>query len=91
MERDNKLMYLQEFKIALIEKDIQKLEKLADIDLQFDTVEEMQEAMFLIKQAEEFLRELKNDTALSMQQLKKNIDSLKATETPAVKKLDITS
>jgi len=84
-------MYLQEFKIALIEKDIQKLEKLADIDLQFDTVEEMQEAMFLIKQAEEFLRELKNDTALSMQQLKKNIDSLKATETPAVKKLDITS
>lgn len=91
MERDNKLMYLQEFKIALIEKDIQKLEKLADIDLQFDTVKEMQEAMFLIKQAEEFLRELKNDTALSMQQLKKNIDSLKATEAPAVKKLDITS
>lgn len=91
MERDNKLMYLQEFKIALIEKDIQKLEKLADIDLQFDTVKEMQEAMFLIKQAEEFLRELKNDTVLSMQQLKKNIDSLKATEAPAVKKLDITS
>jgi len=84
-------MYLQEFKIALIEKNIQKLEKLADVDLQFDTVEEMQEAMCLIKQAEEFFCELKNDTALSMQQLKKNIDFLKATQTPTVNKLDITS
>ena len=84
-------MYLQEFKIALIEKNIQKLEKLADVDLQFDTVEEMQEAMCLIKQAEEFFCELKNDTALSMQQLKKNIDLLKATQAPTVNRLDITS
>jgi len=84
-------MWINEFKIALIEQDTQKLEKLAGIDLQFDTVEEMQEAMCFIKQAEEFLRELKNDTALSMQQLKKNIDFLKATQAPTVNRLDITS
>jgi actin-related protein len=91
MERNNKVMWIQEFKIALIEEDTQKLTELADADLAFETVEEMQEAMYLIQQAEIFFDRLKNETALSMQQLKKNIDFLRSTEAPAINKLDITS
>jgi hypothetical protein len=84
-------MWLQEFKIALIEKDAQKLEELAGANLQFDTVEEMQEAMYLMKQAQELLNKLKDDTALSMQQLQQNIDFLKETQVPVANKLDIIS
>ena len=84
-------MWLQEFKIALIEEDTQKLAELSDADLQFETVEEVQEAMLLIQQADKLFNRLKNETALAMKQLKKNIDFLKSTEAPAVSTLDITS
>ena len=84
-------MWLQEFKIALIEEDTQKLAELSDADLQFETVEEVQEAMLLIQQADKLFNRLKNETALAMKQLKKNIDFLKSTEAPITSTLDITS
>lgn len=91
MEGNSKLMWLQEFKIALIEEDTQKLAELSDADLQFETVEEVQEAMLLIQQADKLFNRLKNETALAMKQLKKNIDFLKSTEAPITSTLDITS
>jgi len=91
MERKYKLMWIQEFKIALIEEDTQKLAELADADLQFCSVTEIEEAMFLIKQANELCVKLKSDTALSLKQLKKNIDFIRATEAPPSYKLDIIS
>lgn len=91
MERKCELMWIQEFKIALMEEDTQKLAQLVDADLQFETTEEMQEAMYLIKEAQKLFSELKNETVRSMKQLKKNIDFLRATETPVVSVLDITS
>ena len=91
MERNYKLMWIQEFKIALIEQDIQKLATLIDADLQFDSIEEIEEAMYMIKEARKLLSKLKNETAISMQQLKKNRDFLNATQPPVVNKFDITS
>lgn len=84
-------MWIQEFKIALIEQDTQKLGTLIDADLHFDTTEEIEEAMYMIKEAQKLLNELKNETAISMKQLKKNINFLNATQSPVVNKLDITS
>ena len=84
-------MWIQEFKIALVEENIQKLAELADADLQFDTIEEIQEAMYLIKQADVLFHRLKNETAVAMKQLKKNINFLRATEAPVANKLDIIS
>lgn len=84
-------MWLQEFKIALIEEDIDKLMELVDADLQFETIEEVQEAMVLIQQAEKLFAKLKDETALSLKQLKKSIDFVRSTETPYINRLDITS
>lgn len=84
-------MWLNALKIALIEKDIEKLEELSNAKLEFTTLEEMQEALYLIQEAEQLLTTLKNRTALSMQQLKKNIDFLKATQSQEYNKLDLIS
>jgi len=84
-------MWIQEFKIALIEENTQKLADLTEIDLEFESVEETKEAMYLIKQAEALFYKLKDETTLSMKQLKKNINFLRATEAPSVNTLDITS
>lgn len=84
-------MWLNELKIALIEKDIEKLEELSNVKLKFETMEEMQEALYLIQEAEQLLTTLKNKTAMSMQQLKKNIDFLNATQSHEPNKLDIIS
>ena len=84
-------MWLNEFKIALIEEDTQKLAKLAEEDLHFETIQEIEEAMYLIKQADELFQRLKDETAATMKQLKKNINFLRATESPVQNRLDITS
>jgi len=84
-------MWINEFKIALIEQDTQKLEKLVDADLKFDSIEEIEEAMYLIKEANKLFTKLKDETAISMKQLKKNIDFLSATQPPVINRLDITS
>jgi len=84
-------MWIQEFKIALIEENTQKLAELTETDLKFESVEETKEAMYLIKQAETLFYRLKDETAFSMKQLKKNINFLRATEAPSANTLDITS
>jgi len=84
-------MWNDEFKIALIEKDTQRLEELVNVELKFDTFEEIEEAMYLIKEANRLFTKLKDETAVSLNQLKKNIDFLKATQSPFKNRLDITS
>ena len=84
-------MWINEFKIALIEKNTQKLEKLVDADLKFDSIEEIEEAMYLIKEANKFFTKLKDETVISMNHLRKNIDFLRATQSPLENKIDIIS
>lgn len=91
MEREQQLMWIKQFKIALIEKDTKKLEELSHRMPEFQTLQEMQEALYLIKEAEEVLNALKKRTATAMQQLKNNIDFLKATEMAKHNRLDIIS
>jgi len=91
MERNDQLMWLQEFKIALVEEDTDKLTDLSTQELQFGTVAEMEEAMILIQQAEKLFKRLKDETAVAMKLMKKNIDFVRSTQAPLDNKLDITS
>jgi hypothetical protein len=84
-------MWLKEFKIAIIEKDIQKLEKLMDEVPTLESQEELQEAIALLKEATDLVQGLKDSTAESMAQIKKNINFLKSTQEGRVHKLDIKS
>lgn len=84
-------MWLNNFKIALIEKDTDKLGKLIGSMPQLENLKEMEEAMYLMKEAKNLLFSLKNETALSMKQIQKNREFLKSALAPQVRKFDIKS
>ena len=72
------LMWLNDFKIAIVEQNIEKLNELMDSIPQLETKEEMTEALYLIKEASELVQNLKNETSNSMGQIRKNLHYLKS-------------
>lgn len=84
-------MWLKSLQIAIIEKNTDELDKLLDETPKFKDVEEMERAMYLLREAAQLLYELKDETALTMKQLKKNIDFLESSKSPQIRKLDIKS
>lgn len=85
-------MWINRFKIALVQKDTDLLKNLLDEDIShFKSQKEMHEAMYLFREALELLYTLKDETSSSMKQIKKNIDFLKSTQPQAINKLDIKS
>ncbi len=84
-------MWLKELKIALVQRDISKLEELVDNLPLLEKAQEIDEALHLLAAATTFLTELRDDTQASMIQMKKNIDFLKSTQAPLTSKLDINS
>ena len=84
-------MWLNELKIALIQKDTAKLGKLVENLPHLKKAEEIDEALHLLAAATTLITELRDDTQTSMIQMKKNIDFLKSTQAPLVSKLDINS
>lgn len=83
-------MWLQEFKVALIRKDAETIGTLLDSMPQLQG-EELEEAGCLLRQARELLQTEQSRTRNKMQQLRKNVDFLKSTQSETPKKLDITS
>ncbi len=84
-------MWINKLQIAIIEKNTDELDRLLDTMPTFDSVKKMESAMYLLKEASELLHTLKDETASTMGQLKKNIDFLRSTETKKPNKLDIKS
>ena len=84
-------MWLKQLKIAVVQKDIEQLEKLLDELPNFDDPKEIEEALYLLYEATDILQTLKDETAASMAQMKKNIDFVSSTEVKKAAKFDITS
>jgi len=84
-------MWLNKLKIAVAEKDTDKLAKLLDDIPKFDNLKDIEKTAFLLKNAMDLLENLKNETALSMKRVKKNLDFLKSTQPSTPNKLDIKS
>ena len=82
-------MWLNDFKIAIVEQNIEKLNELMDSIPQLETKEEMTEALYLIKEASELVQNLKNETSNSMGQIRKNLHYLKSTQNQATSNLEI--
>ena len=83
-------MWINEFKVALIRKDVQMIEKLISEIPRFSELQEIKEASFLLLEANTLLSSLQDETAHSMMQIKKNIHFLRSTQTETPSKLDIT-
>ena len=83
------LMWINEFKVAIITKDTKKIDQLIMNMPQFETLEEMQEAFYLFNHARELLESLKNETAQSMKKIKDTIRYIESTNAKTPSKLDI--
>lgn len=82
-------MWSNEFKVALITKNTKELDKLILEMPQFETLDEMQEAFYLLNHAKELLESLKDETAQSMKKIKDTIRYLELTQPNNIQKLDI--
>lgn len=82
-------MWLNKLKIATIEKDVASLEKLLRDVPELKEKREREEALYLLKEATLQMQKLKDETLVSMQQMKKNLDFLRATDSRSFKNLDI--
>ncbi len=71
--------WLSELKVAVVSKDPQKISTLIDTMPTFEKIEEMHQALFLFKEAYLLMNELKNETLLQREQIKKSMDFLKST------------
>jgi len=68
-------MWLKELKIAVIQKNVEQVEK----------------TLYLLEEAKSIVQGLKDETAESMAQMKKNIDFLNSATADKTAKFDITS
>lgn len=84
-------MWINSFKIALIEKDIPSLDKLLQTVPHFTDIKEMREVSFLLKEAGQLLQKEKNATAHEMHQIKKTLDFLDASTSNKKSNFDIKS
>ena len=83
--------WLNKLKIAVVQKDTKLVDKLLDDIPALEDEKEIKNALFLLDEAVNIVQNLQNETAISMKQLKKNIDFLSATQSSVINKLDITS
>ncbi|WP_373002762.1 hypothetical protein [Sulfurimonas sp.] len=82
-------MWLTKLKIAIIEKNTDALDALLDDIPELSEAEEVEQAIYLLKEATELLYTLQDETKISMNKIKKNIAFLRSTERQKINKLDI--
>lgn len=84
-------MWLNKLEIAIIEKDMDKLDELLNKLPEFENEDEMVKASYLLKEALELVYKLRSQTSESMKQIKKNLDFINSTHKGSNGKLDILS
>jgi len=84
-------IWLNALKGAVVQKDVAQLEKLLETIPNFDTLEDMQTALYLFQEAKRVVEDVKGQTERSMAQMKKNIDFLNSATADKRASFDITS
>ncbi len=82
-------MWLTKLKIAIIEKNTDALSELVSDIPKLTDKKDIEEALYLSREALELLYTLKDETALNMSKIKKNLSFLRSTEVQTSTKLDI--
>ena len=83
--------WLDSLKVAIVSKNARQIAELMDVMPQFDSLKKMEEAYFLLQQASVLLHQLKDETLLQMNQIKKNIDFLESTARIEQNSFDVSS
>lgn len=84
-------MWLNQLKIAVVEQDMELLGSLLDDIPILEDAQDIESALYLLREATSFTQQLKNETATSMTQIKKNLDFLNSATADKTAKFDITS
>jgi len=84
-------MWLNQLKIAIVQKDMKLLNALLSDLPALDDAKEIESALYLLKEATTLMERLKKETSTSMVQIKKNIDFLNSATANKTSKFDITS
>ncbi|RLA71673.1 MAG: hypothetical protein DRG78_24905 [Epsilonproteobacteria bacterium] len=84
-------MWLTNLKIAIVEKNPDALDKLLDDIPTLSKAEDIEMAIYLLREAAELLHTLKDETEVSMGKIKKNLQFLRSTEIKTSSRLDIKS
>lgn len=82
-------MWLTKFKTALILEDFDSISRLLDEMPQFETLQQMEEASYLLAQTKTSVEKHKSQTAHVLQQLKNNLNFLKSTQTEPPSSLNL--
>lgn len=82
-------MWLNNLQIAIIEKDADTIGELVKGELSFETIEEIEKAQYLLAEAAKLIDQMKQETSMVMQKLKKNKEFLEATTNNKNQKLDL--
>lgn len=82
-------MWIQKLEIAIIERDADAIDALMDITPEFENPKDIESAMYLLREALEVVYTLKDETAYTIKQLKKNINFLASTQTQTQNRLDV--
>ena len=72
-------MWINKFKVALIQKDTDSINALLDEVPNFSKKEDVKQAMFLMQEAATLLYNLQDDITLAKKQIKQNINFLGST------------
>lgn len=83
------IMWLNKLKIAIVEKNTDALDALLNDIPQLSKAEDIEQAIYLLKEASKLLYTLQDEAKISMGKIKKNIAFLRSTERPKINKLDI--
>ena len=84
-------MWINNLKIAIVEKNTDNIDKLLDSIPEFKDLKEAESVMYLLKEALELLHTLKDETAESMMKIKKNLNFINSTQHTNTNSLDIKS
>jgi hypothetical protein len=84
-------MWISNLKIAVIEKNADALNRLMDDVPNLKDEKEIEEAIYLLKEAIALINSLKDDTSVSMKLIKKNLDFLRSSDGLQHSNLDIKS
>ncbi|MDO9056291.1 MAG: hypothetical protein Q7U69_07040 [Sulfuricurvum sp.] len=82
-------MWLTKLKTALILEDFETLSSLLDEMPQFDTLQQIEEASYLLAQSKTSLEKNRAETAHILQQLKNSLNFLKSTQTEPPSSLNL--
>lgn len=82
-------MWLSRLKKALVLEEIDQISALVEELPPFDSLEEMEEAAYLLHQAKELMLRNKLQTAQTLKQLKNTLDFLKSTQSHSASSLNI--